>query len=88
LVLAPGNALDAATLKTELDAASYRDDGQAKLAGTYQQDGSRFTIASRGYIDVDGRVPARRVEVSLSGGRVASLRDASDRKALKSARLD
>ncbi|NEK92297.1 MAG: penicillin-binding protein 1B, partial [Xanthomonas euvesicatoria] len=26
--------------------------------------------------------------VSLSGGRVASLRDASDRKALKSARLD
>ncbi|MCF5919088.1 penicillin-binding protein 1B, partial [Xanthomonas perforans] len=44
LVLVPGNALDAATLKTELDAASYRDDGQAKLAGTYQQDGSRFTI--------------------------------------------
>ncbi|WP_040232766.1 hypothetical protein, partial [Xanthomonas citri] len=45
-------------------------------------------IASRGYIDVDGRVPARRIEVSLAGGRVASLRDAGDRKALKSARLD
>lgn len=88
LVLVPGIALDAATLKTELDAASYSDDGQAKLPGTYQQDGSRFTIASRGYIDVDGHVPARRIDVSLAGGRVVTLRDAGDRKALESARLD
>lgn len=88
LVLVPGKALDAATLKTELDAASYRDDGLGKLAGTYQQDNSRFVIASRGYIDVDGQVPARRIEVALSAGRVASVRDAADRKALKSARLD
>lgn len=88
LVLAPGKALDARTLKTELDAASYRDDGAGKLPGTYQQDGGRFVISSRGYIDVDGRVPARRIEVGVAGGSVATLRDAGTRKGLKSARLD
>lgn len=88
LVLAPGKALDAATLRTELDAASYRGDGQGKLAGTYAVDGGRFVIASRGYIDVDGRIAPQRIEVQLSGERVASLRDAGSRKALKAARLD
>ena len=88
LALAPGKAMDAATLKTELDAASYREDGTGQLPGTYQRDGGRFVIASRGYIDVDGRVPARRVEVALSGGRVASLREVDSRKALRAARLD
>jgi len=88
LVLEPGKALDAATLKTELDAASYRDDGSGQLPGTYQRDGSRFVIASRGYVDVDGRVPARRIEVSVGGGKVGALRDAGSRKALRAARLD
>ncbi|MEE7567658.1 hypothetical protein HH297_15405, partial [Xanthomonas sp. Kuri4-3] len=59
LVLAPGKALDPASLKTELDAASYRDDGRGEMAGTYRQEGGRFSIASRGYVDVDGQVPAR-----------------------------
>lgn len=88
LGLAPGKAMDAATLKTELDAASYRDDGTGQLPGTYQRDGGRFVVSSRGYIDVDGRVPARRIEVVVSGGRVASLRDVASRKALRAARLD
>ncbi|MBB4125877.1 penicillin-binding protein 1B [Xanthomonas translucens] len=88
LALAPDAAMDAQTLKTELDAASYREDAGAQRPGTYQQDGSRFVIASRGYIDVDGRVAPRRVEVSLSGGRVAALRDAQTRKSLTAARLD
>lgn len=88
LALAPGNALDAATLKTELDAASYREDGSGQLPGTYQRDDGRFVIASRGYIDVDGRVPARRIEVGVGGGRVTVLRDAASRKALRAARLD
>lgn len=88
LGLAPGKALDAATLKTELDAASYREDDSGQLPGTYQRDGGRFVIASRGYIDVDGRVPARRIEVSVGGGRVTALRDPATRKALRAARLD
>ncbi len=88
LVLAPGVAMDAANLKTELAAASYRDDGVGKAPATYAVNGSRFVISSRGYVDVDGRVAPRRVEVSLSGGRVASLRDADSHAALKAARLD
>lgn len=88
LVLAPGVAMDADTLKTELAASSYRDDGIGKSPGTYRVEGGRFTISSRGYIDVDGRVQARQVEVTVSGGQVASLRDGVERKALKAARLD
>ncbi len=88
LALAPGVAMDAATLKTELAAAAYRDDGTGKSAATYSQEGGRFVIASRGYNDVDGRVAPRRVELSLAGGEIASLRDADSRKALKAARLD
>jgi penicillin-binding protein 1B len=88
LGLAPGKALDAKTLKTELDAASYRDDGAGKLPGTYQQDGGRFVISSRGYVDVDGRVPARRIEVNVAGGSVAGLRDSASRNGINSARLD
>ncbi|MBX9401892.1 penicillin-binding protein 1B [Lysobacter sp. BMK333-48F3] len=87
LELAPGLALDAATLKTELDAASYREDGGAR-PGTYARDGGRFTIASRGFNDVDGKVAPRRIEVTVSAGRVAALRDLTTRKALRVARLD
>ncbi|WP_254460776.1 penicillin-binding protein 1B [Xanthomonas sacchari] len=88
LTLAPDTAMDPQTLKTELDAASYRADPVAERPGSYQQEGSRFVIASRGYVDVDGRVAPRRIEVALSGGRVVALRDAQTRKALKAARLD
>ena len=88
LVLAPGKAMDAATLKTELAASAYRDDGIGKAAATYAVEGARFTISSRGYNDVDGRVAPRRMELTVSGGRIASLRDADSRQALKAARLD
>lgn len=87
LEVAPGAALDAATLKTELDAASYREDG-GERPGTYARDGGRFTIASRGFNDVDGAVQPRRIEVSLAGGRIAAVRDLTSKKALRSARLD
>ena len=88
LQLAPGVAMDAQTLKTELDAASYRDDGSGERLGTYVRDGGRFTISSRGFTDVEGKVPARKLQVSLSGGRVASVRDLGRSQNLKSARLD
>lgn len=87
LELAPGLALDPATLKTELDAASYREDG-GERPGTYAREGGKFTIASRGFNDVDGKVEPRRIEVLVSGGRVASVRDLTSRKALQVTRLD
>src|SRR5690606_2858305 len=87
LQLAPGVAMDAQTLKTELAAASYREDG-GERPGTYVHEGSRWTIASRGFGDVDGKVAPSRVEVTLSGGRVTRVRDLASGKAAKSVRLD
>src|SRR3546814_7518657 len=83
LMLAPGVAMDAQTLKTELAAASYREDG-GKRTGTYSHEGPEWVIASRGFRDVGGDVAPSRVEVNLSGGRVASLRDAGSCKKAKS----
>lgn len=87
LQLAPGLTIDATTLKTELDAAAYHT-GDGARPGTYARNGGRWLISSRGFNDVDGTVPARRIEVVLSGGRVSSLREAGRRQSLKSARLD
>src|SRR5690606_20598273 len=85
LRLAPGLAMDAQTLKTELDAASYRE-GDGTRAGTYLREDGRWTIASRGFRDVDGVVGPSRVEATLSGGRVGSLKDLASGKAIKAAR--
>jgi penicillin-binding protein 1B len=87
LEVAPGLALDAATLKTELAAAGYRA-GDGVRQGSYAEQGGRWVISSRGFHDVDGVVPARRVEVQLSGGRVISVRDAGAHRALRAHRLD
>jgi penicillin-binding protein 1B len=88
LTLAPGMAMDAGTLKTELDAASYRDDGAGVRPGTYQHEGKRWRIASRGFQDVDGKVGPSRVQVVVSGGKVAELRDLARDRRIKSAVLD
>ena len=87
LVLKGGLAMDAQTLKTELDAASYRD-GDGRRPGTYDRNGARWRISSRGYHDVDGRVAPAVLEVTLAAGKVATIRDVGSKKALRSARLD
>ena len=87
LVLKGGLAMDAQTLKTELDAASYRN-GDGKRPGSYDRNGARWRISSRGYHDVDGRVAPAVLEVTLADGKVAAIRDVGSRKALRSARLD
>jgi penicillin-binding protein 1B len=86
LELAPGLTLDAATFKTELDAAAYHA-GDGLRPGSYARNGGRWLVSSRGFKDVDGEVPAQRIEVVLSGSKVASVRDANKR-ALKTVRLD
>ncbi|MGH8084806.1 MAG: penicillin-binding protein 1B [Lysobacter sp.] len=87
LELAPGLALDAETLKTELDAAGYHT-GDGTRPGSYLRDGGQWLISSRGFNDVDGPVAPRRIEVRLSGGKVARLEDAASDSKLKAARLD
>ncbi|MDQ3494465.1 MAG: penicillin-binding protein 1B [Pseudomonadota bacterium] len=87
LQLAPGLALDAQTLKTELAAAAYRE-GDGLRPGTFVQDGGRWVIASRGFQDVDGVVAPGRIAVRLSGSRVAGVSDPGGKRQLTSARLD
>ncbi len=87
LPLVAGQRLDAATLELELAAAAYRAEG-GDLPGTYARDGNQFRIATRAYVDLEGPVPARRLDIALSGGRIASVRErGSDRRA-EDARLD
>jgi penicillin-binding protein 1B len=88
LELRRGLAMDAATLKTELDAAGYFEDGAGVRPGSYARNEGRWLIASRGYHDVDGAVAPSRVAVRLSGGRVASVSDAARDRSLEAARLD
>ncbi|NZA26752.1 penicillin-binding protein 1B [Luteimonas sp. SJ-92] len=87
LQLAPGLAMDTQTLRAELDAAAYRE-GDGERAGTWDGGEGKWTIASRGFQDVDGAVAPARVVVTLSGGRVERLRDAATEKALERVRLD
>lgn len=88
LAVAAGVAMDARTLKTELGASSYRDDGRGDRPGTYAVKGNRWTISSRGFEDVGGSVGPSRIELTLSGGRIGGVRDLASGKAVRHARLD
>lgn len=87
LALADGTRMDVPTLLLELEAATYRNDGVGREPGTYAHDGNRFRIASRGFADIGGAVPASRVELVLGGGKVAALKS-SDGRRLAAVKLD
>jgi penicillin-binding protein 1B len=88
LVLREGLRLNPEALELELTAATYRNDGVGQLPGTYSRDGSHFRLGTRAFIDMDGPVPERRLDVLLASGRVAQLRDADNKRRLQSARVD
>ena len=88
LQLAPGQPLSAEALQLELAAARYGEDAQARTPGTFRRDGTRFTIARRGFVYLDGREREKRIAVTLEGGRVARLADADSGAALASVRLE
>jgi penicillin-binding protein 1B len=88
LQLAPGLPLNADVLQIELDAARYIEDAQATTPGTFHREGSRFTIARREFIYLDGRERAKRISLVLDGGRVGQLVDAGTGAALANVRLE
>ncbi len=88
LRLVPGDRLDSATLELELAVAGYRNDAAGDLPGTYSRDGLRFNIGTRAFTDLDGPVPAQRLQVVLGDGEVRSLRDRRGERALDEARID
>lgn len=77
LLLEPGVPMDVATLRAELEAAGYREDGDGREPGSFGVNGSKFQISTRGFIDIDGPQPSRSARVELSGGRVRTLTDLS-----------
>ena len=87
LDLRVGTPMNAKALAIELDAARYTKSSDAKLPGTYASNGDRFVIARRSFVDAEGRDPARRFVITLSGGSVASLSDDKNTP-LDRARLD
>mgnify|MGYP001195942449 CR=1 FL=1 len=86
LALSPGVAMTPGALEAELVAARFVEDGQARQPGTYRRDGERFSIATRGYADLDARVASARIEVVLDKGRVRELN--VNGRAAQQARLD
>lgn len=87
LVLRPGLPMDLDTLRIELEAAGYREDGQGTQPGTFVVEGARVRIATRAFVDVDGLQPARSGRVELGGGQVRSLQ-AADGSELRELRVD
>ena len=88
LSLSPGLRLDGDALEIELALASYRKDGIGQLPGTYARDGGHFHLGTRAFVDLDGPVRERQLDVLLSGGEVVSIHDAVSRRRLESARVD
>ena len=86
LELYRGAPLDAAALVAELEAAGYRSAGAADQPGRYARSGARFVIHTRAFTYADGRVPARRLTVTLANRRVASVRAGGE--AVSLARVD
>lgn len=86
LELAPEQALSPEALEAELTAARYNLDESVRQPGSYMRDGARFVIVTRAFNDLDGLWPSQRIEVTLGGGRVRSLK--ADGKAVKQARID
>jgi penicillin-binding protein 1B len=88
LLLKSGIRLNPEAFEIELASAGYHKDGVGLTAGTYSRDGGRFKLSTRGFNDMDGPVPARRLDVQLSGGRLLQLRDGATRKRIDAARVD
>ena len=85
--LSQGLAMNAATLELELTFAGYQP-GDGKTPGTWQRQGGRYLIGSRGYHGPDGAVAAQNLVLVLSGGRIASLQAAGSGRPLEQAHLD
>ena len=88
LELARGMPMNAGALAIELAAARYVEDAAASRPGTWQRDGERYVISRRSFVYLDGRERERRIALTISKGRVASLADADSRAPIERVRLE
>jgi penicillin-binding protein 1B len=88
LPLAAGVPMTSAALELELTFAGYRHGDRGHLPGSWVKQGSRYTIASRGYAGPAGGELPKRIEVTLGKGEVRSVTDAATGKVMAIAHLD
>ncbi|MDY6840394.1 MAG: transglycosylase domain-containing protein, partial [Pseudomonadota bacterium] len=69
LELFDGASVSASALERELRLSGFRK-GDGKKTGSYQRNGNRFVISTRGFSFPDGDEPRRRVSLTISGDRV------------------
>ena len=73
LELAPGAPLTADAIEAELKLAGYRRVRSAFRPASFERDGGRLRLVTRGFRFLDGAAPSRRITVSVSGGRIAAV---------------
>ena len=73
LELAPGAPLTADAIEAELKLAGYRRVRSAFRPASFERDGGRLHLVTRGFRFLDGAAPSRRITVSVSGGRIAAV---------------
>jgi len=88
LPLAADMPMTPAALELELTFAGYSKDGHGEVAGSWVKQGSRYTIASRGYAGPDGGELPKRIRVTFGKGTVQSVQDAASGKTIELAHLD
>jgi len=71
LELYDGASVSASGLVRELELSGYRA-GDGVRAGTYQRNGNRFVISTRGFRFPDGEEARRRLSLVVSGSRVSA----------------
>lgn len=85
--LYPGRRLDSEALLAELGALGYTGGERLRGPGSYVRNGSRVTLATRGFRFGDGEESARTLVLEFAGKELASLRD-GDGTPLGLVRLD
>ena len=73
LQLYPGQLLTSEQLAAELQWTDYHAVAGAPRAGSYERAGDQWTIYRREFVFWDGPDPARRIDVTLNGGRIERL---------------
>lgn len=73
LELYDGASVTAEGLRQELTLAGYRS-GDGQRPGTWQRNGNRFLISTRGFEFSDGIEPRRRISLTVSGNVIAGLK--------------
>ncbi len=88
LPLAAGTPMSPAALELELTFAGYSRDGHGEVPGSWTRQGSRYSIASRGYAGPDGGELPKRLRVTLGSGIVQQVHDLTSGTAVALAHLD